>query len=287
MWQQNRALVLAVVVWLAGSVLFYLVVHLPLSGPAAELERSKLAERLAAHYTRPGKTPAGEPLEDVSQRAQAEREAADRALAEAARLVVFRPRPEYRLPPETAERRVEYVRLRDDATARLVELANKAGVAVPPMLDPRPKSTGLPGKSEIDELLVRLAMTDRVVRSAVAARVPRVAKIEHELGAPRGQPLSRRLVHVRVEGVLDTVVRFIEACSTPSPAAEPSTVAPGGGILTVESADLTAAPKGRVAAELTLAAIELTKIKEPKPPKPEEVEKKTPTVPGRRAGRSF
>jgi hypothetical protein len=282
-WKENRAFVAAIVVWLAGSVLFYLVVHLPLSGPVAELDRSKLTARLGAHYARPGQTSPGEPFARAWQRAEARRKKLDAALAEAGRLVVFEPRPEYRIPADAVERRVEYVRIRDATTSRLTELANKAGVQVPAALDPRPRATGLPGKEELDELLMRLAITDRVVRAAAAAPVPRVEKIEHVLSAPRGAPLSRRLVKVRVVGDLNAVVRFLDACSTPPGSPNGANAASGGGILTVESADLASGDGDAIAADLTLAAIALTKLEEPK-----LVEKKEPKDRTRhRAGRSF
>ncbi len=264
LWERSRPFAIALGLWVGGSLLFLLAVRLPFSGPIAALRGGSAAE-LAAHYESLGQpNPKAKRLGDAKRAAQQERADLDLALAEALRFVAFVPGPRFAIRQDVAEHANEYMNVRERATAELRELANKAGVQIPGELDPRADPRKLPTRNEIDGLLFRMAMSDRVARVAIAAQVPRVAEIKHDLGAPRGSPLAERLMTVKLEGGLDAIVDLVDRVSTP-PTEEDNA---GGGILVLRRAKLSAAGEGRVAAELTLAALTVAEVVPDVKPKP-------------------
>jgi len=260
MWEQHRPFVIAIATWLGGSLLFLLAVRLPLYPPVAKLRHDD-DTKLAQHYAAPGRTvPNATDFDKAQDAAEAERARLDAELKDVLGSIEFQPRPELVVEPGATQRAYEYAKLRDRLTSELRELANKAGIGIPNELDPRRSAKDLPGESETDELLFRLAMTDRVVRDAIAARVSRVASLEHQLGAPLGSPLAARVVKVKLEGNLDTLIGFIEKCSTPAGAGGK---ADGAGILVVRSLELTSAGGGSaLAAQVELAAVKAAAIEE-------------------------
>lgn len=282
MWEQHKPFTVAVIVWLAGSLLFLLAVHLPLSGPVAEL-RADVADELKKHYAAGEPAPGAVPFEQAERAAQTERARLDAALAGACERIEFKPQSEFTIAPDAPQRAYEYTKIRDKVAAELRELANKASLTIPGQIDPRANAKNLPRESEADELLFRLAMTDRVIRNAAAARVAHIVSMAHELGPPRGAPFAERRLGLTLVGELDEIVRFIERCS--SPPAEPAPgerEGAGRGVLAVQHVEILAQGRSGSAltANLTLAAIEATKIT-PAKPRPDS------TRPIRRAGRSF
>ena len=222
-WEQHRPFVIAVLVWLGGSLLFYLAVYLPFSGPVAALDAGPgggavTANALAAHYERDGRGVQGAAVFHEAKRAvEAERAGLDAALEKARADLELRPGPGFAIKRTGVERANEYMDVRGRVASKLREEANRANVKIPHELDPRPGGKGkdLPGEGQVDELLFKLAMTGRIVRAAIAARVRRVVSIVHKGGAPRGAPLSQRVVSVRLEGELAQLLCFIKECSTP------------------------------------------------------------------------
>jgi len=279
LWQHNRPFAIAVLTWVGGGLLFFFAVHLPFSGPVSELRRdSRRRAELARHFA-PAKraSPDTVPFSDAKRALAAEQAELAAALAAARRRIEFVPPQRFNIAADVAERPLEYSKIRKAAASELRDLANRASVVIPSELDPRNNSKSLPRKDEIDELLLRLAMTDRIVRAAVAARVPRVASIVHKPGAPRGSPLAQRFVRVKLEGELDQIVRFIGKCSTPPDArpaaptgagAAPGTSAPpapGGGVLIVRTVEIANSGNGStLAADIELAAVTVLKVK-PRP----------------------
>ncbi|MFH1732339.1 MAG: hypothetical protein ABIF82_11915 [Planctomycetota bacterium] len=291
MWEQHKPFTVSAIVWVGGAFLFLFAVHMPLAGPVSAL-RDEAARGaglpgradLEKHYASPAQANLGAALfAQVETSADKERTALDTELMSARELIEFRPKPEFIVAADAAQRAYEYTRIRDALAPRLRELANKASVKMPHEIDPRLSSKALPSESETDELLFRLAMTDRIVRSAVAAGVGHVAEIKHDLGAQRGKPFAERRVEVKLVCGLDELIGFVGRCSLlPAENAAENKEKPGGGILVVRSAAI-ANEKERssvLTARVTLAAVTATKIETPESTKAET--RKT-----RRAHRSF
>lgn len=264
LWEGSRPFAIALILWVGGSLLFFLGIRLPFSGPIAAL-RGGSATELAAHYESPGRpNPQAKRFDDVERTTQQERKALNEALADARRFIAFVPGPRFAIREDIAEHANEYMNVRERAMAELRELANKAGVQIPDELDPRAEPRKFPARNEIEGLLFRMAMSDRVARAAVASQVPRVVEIKHDLGAPRGTPLAERLMTVKLEAGLDVIVDLIDRVSTP-PADKDNA---GSGILVLRRAKVSAAGEGRVAAELTLAALTVGEVVPDVKPKP-------------------
>jgi len=299
-WEHNRPFAVAILVWVGGALLFFFAVHLPFSGPVSELRgdshgRAALAEHYAS-TERSSLNPV--PFADAKRALEGEQAELAAALAGARRRIEFVPTSRFTIGSAVAERPLEYSKIRKAAASELGDLANKASVVIPGELDPRNNSKSLPKEGETDELLFRLAMTDRVVRTAVAAQVPRVASILHKLGAPRGSPLAQRFVRVRLEGELDHIIRFVGKCSTPpgekeaapAPATadpapgSPGPRDPGGGALAVRSVEIASSGNGStLTADIELAAITVLKVK----PKRRARATRSAPQPGRRARPSW
>jgi len=265
MWEQNRPLAAALLLWTVGLLLFFLLVHLLLGGPVAELKGSEItAGQLAASYCRrsdPTTPPKAASAQSVKTELDDQWARLGATLARARQLVEFRPRQELTIPRGIAQRNVKYMDIRDNKVVAVLEqLAKKAGVLLPANLDPRRKGTGLPDEREVDELAFRLAMTDRIVRAAVAAEVEGLAEIRHELGSPRGAPLAQQTVNVKLRGQLDQIIRFLARCSPP--ASDPASGDSGGGILGVRAVKMSGAGGGStLVAEIRLAALRMVDVK--------------------------
>jgi len=288
MWQQDRPFSIALIVWVGGALLLFLAVHLPLSGPVDALRDGggglPTGDEIAKHYESPGgDTPAAASFARVEAAASNRRAQLDTELDAARKRIEFRPGPGFVVAPGVKQRGYEYTRIRDQLAPKLREMANRANVRIPNDIDPRRAGTALPREDEADELLFRLAITDRVVRGAVAAGVPQVADIIHDLGAPRGAPFAERRVEVALVCGLDELVGFIGKCSAPDPAAPPEADGlSAGGILVVRSATISReGERGSVlSARVTLAAITPTKMETQ-----QEIRARTRKT--RRARRSF
>jgi len=257
LWEQHRPLVIALLVWAVGGALLLLAVHLPLGAPVAALQARGATDELRRFI---GTSPPARTFREAREIAVKDGwKRVDSALAAARARVEFKPGPDFVIDPKAVQRAYEYTKVRDRVAAALRELANKAGVVVPAELDPRGDSKGLPPENDTDELLVRLAVTDRIVRNAVAAQVNHLAELRHELGSPRGVPLAERVVRVKLEAGLDSLVRFLEKCSNPPDGAS-------GGVLVLRSADLSRAAAGSatLSADLTLAALTVVDVQPPK-----------------------
>jgi len=262
--ERNKPLLLALGFWAGGALLFWLAVHLPFSAPVERLEADSPA-KLRSRYAQPGQPIApAVPFDQALKAAEAERAALDQALEDARSAAEFVPRQEFILPAGTPQRPYEYTKIRDRVAAQLRELANQASVHIPRELDPRPDAKDLPREADTGELLLRLAITDRVVRNAVAAGVANLAAISHDLAPPHGSPIAQRTVKVKLEAELDPLIHFIEKCSQP-PDGAPSG---GAGALIVRSAEITAAHGASLSATIDLAALQLTEIKAAAPQRP-------------------
>lgn len=291
MWEQHKPFTVAAIVWVGGALLFLFAVHMPLAGPVSALRDEAaggagLPKRadLEKHYASPGQATLGGALfARVVTAAGKEEAALDTELVAAMERIEFRPKPEFIVAADATQRAYEYTRIRDALAPRLCELANKASVKIPHEIDARRSSKALPNESETDELLFRLAMTDRIVRSAVAAGAGHLAEIKHDLGAQRGKPFAERRVQVKLVCGLDELIGFIGKCSLPpAEKAAEHEKNPGGGTFVVRS--VAVASEGErssvLTAHVTLAAITATKIEAPQP-------KKAKTRTTRRANRSF
>jgi len=271
MWEQHKPFSVAAIVWAGGALLFFFAVHMPLAGPVSALRDeaargSSLPKRadLEKHYASPGQAGLGAALfAQVERSAAKERAALDTELTSAKERIEFRPKPEFVVAADATQRAYEYTRIRDALAPRLRELANKASVKIPHEIDPRLSSKALPNESETDELLFRLAMTDRIVRSAVAAGIDHLAEIKHDLGAQRGKPFAERRVEVKLVCGLDELIGFIGKCSSlPAENAAENEKQPGGGILVVRSAAVASENErsSLLTAHVTLAAITATRV---------------------------
>ena len=295
MWEQHKPFTVAAIVWVGGALLFLFAVHMPLAGPVSALRDEAaggagLPKRadLEKHYASPGQATLGGALfARVVTAAGKEEAALDTELVAAMERIEFRPKPEFIVAADATQRAYEYTRIRDALAPRLCELANKASVKIPHEIDARRSSKALPNESETDELLFRLAMTDRIVRSAVAAGAGHLAEIKHDLGAQRGKPFAERRVEVKLVCGLDELIGFIGRCSL-LPAENAAEEAAenekkrGGGILVVRSAAVASENERSsvLTAHVTLAAITATRI--------EALESsKAKTRKTRRAHRSF
>jgi hypothetical protein len=270
LWQHDKLFVVALLVWLGGGLLVYLFVHLPLAGPVDELRHSRTGQagtgrlQLAHHYARPGAPvpPDAAPYDEAKEKASERATALDTALEAARERVEFRPAARFSIPEDAPQRPFEYTKVRDAVAAELRQLAHKAGAAIPSQLDPRSRGArDLPKESQVDDLLFRLGMTDRLVRAALDARLGRVALIDHKAVPAQPGALASRLVEERIEGGLDQVVRFIELCSTPPDVASKE----GAGILAARRVHIEEKEGGSVVrAAVTLAAVKLGKAPEPR-----------------------
>lgn len=271
MWEQHKPFSMAAIVWAGGALLFLFAVHMPLAGPVSALRDeaargSSLPRRadLEKHYASPSQAGLGAILfAKVERSAGKERTALDTELMSARERIEFRPRPQFIVAADATQRAYEYTRIRDALAPRLRELANKASVKIPHEIDPRLSSKALPNESETDELLFRLAMTDRIVRSAVAAGIDHLAEIKHDLGAQRGKPFAERRVEVKLVCGLDELMGFIGKCSLlPDEDAAENEKKRGGGILVVRSAVVTSENESSsvLTARVTLAAITATRV---------------------------
>ena len=275
LWDSNRPFGIAIAVWVVGGLLFLLAVRLPFSGPVDRLETDTARrDELARHYGSGSQAPNTEPFSAAKKATDAERDALRSALHAARSQVEFKPGPAFAIDPQLAERANTYMNVVKRVASDLHQEANKRGAAIPAALDPRSDGKELPKKEEVDQLLFRLAMSDRIVRTAFAAKVPQVAEINHRLGAPRGVPLAQRLVTVKLIGGLDQIVAFIRECSTPAPASDGR-----GGVLAVRQVELSGSG-GSMVAHVELAAIKFIEVK----PR-QRVTRRTGPPP--RAGRSF
>ena len=276
MWEHHKPFSVAVLVWLAGSLLFLLAVHLPLAGPVSAL-RSDAGSAdvpsqadLKKHYALADGTMSIDvaPFADGEAAVKKDGARLDAELKTATAQIEFRPASEFVVAANVSQRAYEFTRIRDALAPKLREMANRASVRIPNDIDPRPGAKDLPRESQADELLFRLAMTDRVIRCAIAAGSGHLAEIKHNLGAPRGTPFAERRVDVKLVGGLDEIIAFIAKCSAPSNGAAPEGAGKqGGGVLILRGAAIDAeGERGSVlTAKLTLAAVSATKIEDPLP----------------------
>jgi hypothetical protein len=274
LWEEHKPFVIAMLVWAVGGLLFLFAVHLPLGAPVSELKADRGSEAALRRSYRTS-APAGIAYDDAHRALTARRSQLDTALAKARAHVEFKPGEMFCIPKDAAQREIEYTKVRDAAVAQLLDLANRTGVMVPSDYDPRSKDKkkDLPSPAETDDLLVHLAMADRVVRAAVEAKVVRLSSIRHKLGSPHPAPLAEREMKVRIDTGLDQLVSFLDQCSRP-----PKSAKSGGGILVVRSVDIKGAGGATLGVDITLAAVEVgeikVKVREPK----QRVE---PLAPGR------
>ena len=287
MWEHHKPFSVAILVWLAGGLLFLLAVRVPLAGPVSALRDDggsanvPSQAELQKHYApADGVGGGGKPFADGEAVVKKDGARLDAALKTATTQIEFRPAPGFVVAPNVPQRAWEYTRIRDALGLELEALANRASVRIPNDIDPRANAKGMPRENEADELLFRLAMTDRIIRCAVAVRAGHLSGIKHDLGALRGAPFSERRVNITLVGGLDQIVAFIGKCSTPFNGAAPESAAKQGGVLILREVEIVKEAKSGSAlvAQLTFAALSSTKIKVPLP---------GPKKKARRARRSF
>ncbi len=272
-WDDHRPFTIALLTWAVGGLLFLLIVRLPFGGAIAELraDEGSRAELQRFYQDPEAGASAARPHDEARRRLTTVRQELDAALEASRAYVEFKPGKAFRIPAEATEREIEYTKLRDAATALLLQVANQAGVAVPLDYDPRTSDQRkeLPSAEETDPLLMPLAMADRAVRAAIRANVQRVLSVHHRLGTPRGAPLAEREVVIELHTGLDALVAFLEDCSTP-----PEAPAQGSGILAVRAVEIKTTGRPELHAKVTLAAIEAGEIKVTKPTPTREDEPK-------------
>ncbi len=289
MWEHHKPFSVAVLVWLAGGLLFLFAVRMPLAGPVSDLRNDagganvpSQAEMQKHYASADGSSSGGRPFADGEAVIKKDGARIDAALKTATAQIEFRPAPGFVVAPNVPQRAWEYTRIRDALWIELEAMANRASVRIPNDIDPRPRAKNMPRESEADELLFRLAMTDRIIRCAVAAGAGHLAEIKHDLGALSGAPFAERRVDVRLVGGLDEIVAFIGKCSMPFNGAAPEAAGKrGGGVLILREVEVVKEGKSGsvLVAQLTFAAVSATEIKAPQP-----VRKR---VKGRRSRRSF
>jgi hypothetical protein len=292
MWEQHKPFSVALIVWLGGGLLFLLAVRLPLSGPVAALRGADVEgaaglpskDDLKKHYApADGMSVGAAPFADAEAAVKKQGARLDAELNTAVQQIEFRPGPGFVVALNVKQRAYEFTRIRDAIAPKLREMANKANVRIPNEIDPRQNAKELPREREADELLFRLAMTDRIIRCAVAAGVGHLAGVRHDLGAMRGAPFAERRVEVKLVCGLDEIIAFIGKCSLPLDEGAPEdAVKQSGGVLILRAAAIEReGERGSIlAARLTLAAVSATKLEQPQP-------KQAKTVKGRKARRSF
>jgi len=206
---------LAVCVWLIGGLLFAGAVHLFFSVPVRALAGGRdvpTRAELAEHYASADRPDATLPAATVERALQDDRARLDAALARARRLTEFTPGPDFAVGRDPADA-ARFSGVRGATVARLRKLADGVGVALPEALPPGPDAPQ--AGMEVAELLFRLAMTDRLIRSAAAAEVAAVHSVAHRPAATANGLFLERQVDVEVSGELAGIVAFVERCTSP------------------------------------------------------------------------
>ena len=120
MWEHHKPFSVAVLVWLAGGLLFLLAVRMPLAGPVEALRNDAggasvpSQEELLKHYApADGMSIGGKPFADGEAVVKRDGARLDAALKAATTQIEFRPAPGFVVAPNAPQRAWEYTRIRD------------------------------------------------------------------------------------------------------------------------------------------------------------------------------
>ncbi len=208
LWKENKRFVVAVAAALLATLLYHLFVLSPLRTSADDAVRTRERERLALEARMVHGVPAPELLADLQRDCELKR----KALAAVAAEVSFKEPDRFKAPAKgSAKERYDAVKV--DLSK---ELSSKAAGARMEF----PKSIGIEtdaAEEAAPELLLRLAVVDRLMDAAVAAKVDKIEVIDALSGMDRaGEPkkgvfLSKYPVFMKFRGTEQAVFSVLHA----------------------------------------------------------------------------
>ena len=180
-WKENKKFILAIV---GGAIFFYLYhsfVISPLKASASGAKNKRLLEKRELER----KMEQGVAAEETLTLARRDRELNRKSLATMAQEVVFK-MPDKFQKPDQESAKAHYDNLKLDLTTELKDKAVKGKVALPAMLLPGDDRTD----EQVAEMLLRLAVVERLVTLAIESGVEKVDAVDGLHGVDSGPDVS-------------------------------------------------------------------------------------------------
>jgi hypothetical protein len=206
-WKENKKFVIAVLAAPVLTLLYYMFVLWPLGKGAVDAAKTRDREKKALEARMANGVPSAELLADLQRDCDLKR----KALATVAADVSFKEGDSFKAPKGAAKERFDQVKV--DLAKDLVQKAATARMEIPKSLGIETDATD----ESAAELLLRLAVVERLVDIAVQAKVDKIEVIDALSGMDRageGRPgafLTKYPVFMKFRGTEQAVFSVLHA----------------------------------------------------------------------------